>query len=330
MLRNLPEIENSYFKGVFALLFFAVINILFFYKQIDFPTGVLYVPVLLYIHFNMQGNKIPGLIMKTFIFIFISFSVFYMYAYYIAVNKLMMDIYRLAYILTIIIMYLGVYGYVMLNIKKWNDHIDPYKCRIIIMHCNMILIIAVLLFLLSYHRFTSPGTDIFSLLTFYAIYTMILLNLFLTIYTIITSFGKKENFNNPPEEDVKEKKFALPVETLKQYEEKLKYLMEIKELYRQNNLSIKLLVEESGIPGHHLSELFSSYLNKKFYPYIAEYRIAYAVKYLENYKDNLTIEGLAYECGFKSKTTFNKYFKEIVGCSLSEYKYNLRVKPVYR
>jgi AraC-like DNA-binding protein len=55
-----------------------------------------------------------------------------------------------------------------------------------------------------------------------------------------------------------------------------------------------------------------------FYHVVAVYRIQYALDILKNNK-SLKIEALAYDCGFNSLSSFNKYFKEIVGMKPSEY-----------
>ena len=60
-------------------------------------------------------------------------------------------------------------------------------------------------------------------------------------------------------------------------------------------------------------------MGKSFYVLVSEYRINYAKEILKE-DNNITIESLAYECGFNSKSTFNKYFKEQTGYSPSEYR----------
>ena len=58
---------------------------------------------------------------------------------------------------------------------------------------------------------------------------------------------------------------------------------------------------------------FNQLLNEK--------RIEVALRNLENSKwEHLTLEGVALEVGFKSRTTFNKAFKTKTGCTPSKYK----------
>lgn len=91
------------------------------------------------------------------------------------------------------------------------------------------------------------------------------------------------------------------------------------ELYRNPSLTLEMLADKIDIPRHHLSYFLNKYLGKSFYQLIAEYRIDYAKKRLiEDRK--ITIEGLAHECGFSSKTSLNRYFKEITGLAPSQYR----------
>ncbi len=314
--------RDSYLIGVITLLFFTLINFLLAFNQIDFPVGVLYIPVLLYIHYNMQGMTIPGNIIIAWSILFILLTAFHVYAHYINGSEEIINVYRICYLLVIVIMFIGCYVYIIFNRRKWSEPVDPLKYRFIIIHCNMLLMIAILLLLLVYHEFTPSTSEFYSRLSLYAVYVLVFLNILLKAHYIVVSTKKRWFFKDDLTGDGNERSMNLPLSLLIKYEEDLKNIMETEKLYLSPNMSIDLLVKKTNIPRHHLSEFFNSYLQKDFYHFIAEYRIAHAADYLEKNKDNLTIEGLAYECGFNSKTTFNKYFKEIKGCPLSEYKIN--------
>lgn len=96
-------------------------------------------------------------------------------------------------------------------------------------------------------------------------------------------------------------------------------LMEEKKRFLNTNISLYSLSIEADIPKYKLSLYFNQHLHKTFYHYIAEYRIHFAVESLRTEKANYTIEALAFTSGFNSVTTFNKYFKEFMGCSPKEY-----------
>lgn len=113
-------------------------------------------------------------------------------------------------------------------------------------------------------------------------------------------------------------KLALNKKTFLDYEKRVRSILVERKLYLSPELSLDRLAQETHIPKHHFSQLFSVYLKTSFYQLIAHYRIAHALKSLDE-GSNITVESLAYECGFNSKTSFNRYFKEITGYTPSEY-----------
>lgn len=72
--------------------------------------------------------------------------------------------------------------------------------------------------------------------------------------------------------------------------------------------------------------MLNGYKRKPFYRYINEYRIEYFKNMIEKAiekNENINFLSFAYEAGFKSKSSFNRYFKEIIGKTPSEYYKNL-------
>ncbi|MDP2722935.1 MAG: tetratricopeptide repeat protein [Bacteroidales bacterium] len=116
-------------------------------------------------------------------------------------------------------------------------------------------------------------------------------------------------------EEAEEQKTALlDAATTAGYSDKLlAYLSETKP-FLSPKLSLRSLAREIEIHPNHLSWLLNKSLGKNFNEFINHYRI-------ENFKTiakdpgnaHLTIEGLAYESGFNSKTVFNNYFKKETG-----------------
>ena len=113
------------------------------------------------------------------------------------------------------------------------------------------------------------------------------------------------------------------------YEEKFTTLWESLDNYVRNqkkykdcNLTLDTLAIKTGIKKHYISEILNVYQQKTFYQYINEYRIDYFKKLVEESIDKdetINFLSLAYESGFKSKSSFNRYFKNIVGKTPSEY-----------
>ena len=107
------------------------------------------------------------------------------------------------------------------------------------------------------------------------------------------------------------------------------YLSNIKELLEQWELEEKYinpecnlnsLSVEAKIPLHHLSYYFNSFINVKFTDWRNKLRIKYACKEMQSGKlDILTIEALAFQCGFSAQSTFIRAFKSYTGLTPSEY-----------
>ncbi len=69
-----------------------------------------------------------------------------------------------------------------------------------------------------------------------------------------------------------------------------------------------------------LSETINSGFNKNFNDFINEYRVHEVQKMLKEGKQKkLSLLGIAYECGFNSKATFNRVFKKFTNTSPSQY-----------
>lgn len=118
---------------------------------------------------------------------------------------------------------------------------------------------------------------------------------------------------------VKYAKSILSIDQFQQYHELVEEFLVKKEGFKRKDLSIRLLSTELEIPRHVFSQFFNIHLQKSFYQYVAELRIAYAVKKLQTRSFNFTVEALAEDCGFNSKTSFNKYFKEQMGVTPKEF-----------
>ncbi|XOV91058.1 MAG: helix-turn-helix domain-containing protein [Bacteroidota bacterium] len=90
--------------------------------------------------------------------------------------------------------------------------------------------------------------------------------------------------------------------------------------YLNPEYNLQMLSDDLEISKHKLSQVINSGQKKNFYKLINEYRIEEVKKKLadRNYK-HYSILGIAMECGFNSKTSFNRIFKENTGFTPSEY-----------
>lgn len=122
-------------------------------------------------------------------------------------------------------------------------------------------------------------------------------------------------------EDVTEQKAALlDAATTTEYSAKLLAHLGEGKPYLNPDLSLRSLAGEIDIHPNHLSWLLNNSIGKNFNEFINHYRIE-AFKSNAKKPDNahLTIEGLAYESGFNSKTVFNTYFKKETGLTPKQF-----------
>lgn len=92
--------------------------------------------------------------------------------------------------------------------------------------------------------------------------------------------------------------------------------------YKDSELSLDKLAALTKQSKYHISETLNRHVGKTFYQYINRYRVEYVLEkmsHLRNLELPVNILSIAYDAGFNSKSSFNRYFKEIAGCTPSEY-----------
>ena len=101
----------------------------------------------------------------------------------------------------------------------------------------------------------------------------------------------------------------------------LKQLMEQKQPYLNPTLTIFELAKLIDMQPHQLSKLINKEFGCNFFEYINRYRIESFKKcMLENKFKDFTLLGVAFECGFNSKSAFNRIFKEQTGLTPGEFR----------
>lgn len=117
-----------------------------------------------------------------------------------------------------------------------------------------------------------------------------------------------------------EKKALLDEETTENLTERLLSYFEEEKPYLDTDLSLRNLAEKLDIHPNQLSWLLNTSLGKNFNDFVNEYRLQVFqdIAGSSEFK-HLTIEGLAYESGFNSKTVFNTYFKKKLGMTPKQF-----------
>lgn len=114
---------------------------------------------------------------------------------------------------------------------------------------------------------------------------------------------------------------GLTPEKIKSLASRLTQYMEIEKPFLDENVNLSLLAEQSEISQAHLSQVINQHFKMNFYDFVNQYRVEEAKKkLLSSDFDHLSVLGIAFDCGFKSKSSFNRYFKKYTGVPPSTFK----------
>lgn len=121
-------------------------------------------------------------------------------------------------------------------------------------------------------------------------------------------------------EKSKYSKSGINDDAIDKIHQELNSLMLKEKCYTDPELTLAQLSNELNIHPNSLSQVINSMEQKNFYDYINAQRIE-EFKRIVSLSENqqFTLLSLAFECGFNSKTSFNRNFKKHTGTSPSEY-----------
>lgn len=103
---------------------------------------------------------------------------------------------------------------------------------------------------------------------------------------------------------------------------KMNQLMVEKKPYLNKNYTVNLLSKDLGFNIRQVSSLLNDYMGISFNDYINNFRIQEFINMYNLNKEQfskLTIEGIAIECGFSNRFTFNNAFKKAKGVNPKEF-----------
>ena len=90
--------------------------------------------------------------------------------------------------------------------------------------------------------------------------------------------------------------------------------------YLNSNLTLSQVSVALNIPIRELSYILNNYFNQRFTDFVNAYRLKFITdKFNESYLDNFTIESVALEAGFATKSGFYKSFKKFYKTTPTEY-----------
>lgn len=172
-------------------------------------------------------------------------------------------------------------------------------------------------------------------LSFYQFYYLNLIIAFLTYYlaiagflrsqTIEVNFAEQIELSQPKaaednEIEVQPRKTPVAESELEKLKANLQILMIGEKPYLEPQLTLADLSKQLGLNQNVLSHVINQGFGKNFNDFINEYRVAEVKEKLNSQSaKNLSLLGVAFECGFNSKATFNRAFKKIAGVSPKDF-----------
>lgn len=151
--------------------------------------------------------------------------------------------------------------------------------------------------------------------------TLLTMTFIISVLYLISSYrGQNKIIINEPadEKSIQQKRYGLSELELQSYGQQIELFFNTSDKFLEMNFSLDVLAKDLQIPKHHLSVCFTQYFESNFYKLLAKYRIQKAVKLAENLSFH-TWEAIAHDCGYSSRSTFNKHFKKNTGYLPSEF-----------
>jgi AraC-like DNA-binding protein len=152
---------------------------------------------------------------------------------------------------------------------------------------------------------------------------LIVLMVLLIFITAIFGFKQPEIFHVFPSQSksVKYKTSGLSEKKALEIEQTIVDFLKSKKPYLNENLNIDELSDNLNVTPAYLSQVLNERLGVNFYTLINTYRIEEAKKLIISSEySHFKLEAIAYEVGFKSKSTFNAAFKKITGTTPSQFR----------
>lgn len=152
-----------------------------------------------------------------------------------------------------------------------------------------------------------------------------LIRAFVTYYLAIAGYLCSQNIEiGFAEKQIEEietpRKIGVSENEIESLKTKLENLMRKEKPFLEPALTLNDLAKILGVNSAVLSRTINSGFGKNFNDFVNEFRIDEVKEKLKNENaKNMTLLGIAFECGFNSKATFNRAFKKFTGVSPKEY-----------
>lgn len=278
------------------------------------PIALLFGPILLFV---ISSRRIS---FSTFLLHITLFTIFLLYKLYLVHVKASFKEYEsLYYILydSISVLSISTYMYYIISTKQTQAFSWCKKFYIRQLYFSYIITIGIS-FVFLFKRIFRPEESLTGVIS--AILAVLSLMLIVSIIYVVVNNREKNKLRLHKDglSANKQARYGLEAQDLEEYAEKIKAFFKDSDVFLDVNFNLDKLSSHLEIPKHHLSVCFNNYFDMNFYTLLASYRIKEAIKLAES-SSIYTWESIAYDCGYSSRSTFNKHFKEITGSLPSEF-----------
>lgn len=158
------------------------------------------------------------------------------------------------------------------------------------------------------------------LVGYFWLYLVEMLTFSVVIYALIFYYLSRSDrdsiFQDRPEKYARKRISAVEAQHLREH---LERLMKNEQLYKNPDLKLEELSASLNISHHKLSQLLNDNIGESFRNYINRHRVENAIRLLQE-KELFTVEAIAYESGFTSKSGFYTTFKKITGTTPANFR----------
>ena len=141
------------------------------------------------------------------------------------------------------------------------------------------------------------------------------------IDTALKVTEEKEDQDEGMTNNSKYRKSGLDIEQSKLIHNNLLELMKSEKPFLEKELTLFRLAEQLRVQPNHLSQVINSLEGQNFFDFINMHRVEASKEKIQSDEfQKLTLLGIALDCGFNSKASFNRAFKKFTGQTPTEYK----------
>ncbi|WP_167492320.1 helix-turn-helix domain-containing protein [Leptospira dzoumogneensis] len=176
------------------------------------------------------------------------------------------------------------------------------------MQGRIIRIVSGLLIIRSLFGFAERAVSKTSYLDLHILSSGIIIPLFFLLYKRYISYQLRKGY----EIQKPYKQSRLNEIDLDELEERLQMIMQRDRIYTEESITLADLAKYADVTVHQLSEYLNVKKGISFRNYINEWRVNLACEMLKT-KPEMSILDIAYECGFKAKSSFHLAFQKHTG-----------------